>query len=114
MTTDGDPGSRRLQIYCRIDVTVTDPAALTDHAVAGLRAAEIDWAREEDDLASASAELRGDLTRALASVADVTRVVDVIPGVEFRGGVCWAEAGPPRAPFAPTGGPPPTAPEPAQ
>ncbi|MEV5447784.1 hypothetical protein AB0N23_35520, partial [Streptomyces sp. NPDC052644] len=65
MATDGDPGSRRLQLYCRIDVTVTDPAALTDHAVAELHAADIDWAQEEDDLVSASAELRGDLTRAL-------------------------------------------------
>ncbi|WP_194822382.1 hypothetical protein [Micromonospora sp. S-DT3-3-22] len=104
MTTDGDPGSRRLQLYCRIDVTVTDPTALTDHAVAELHAADVDWAQEENDPPSASAELRADLTRALASVADVTRVVDTIPGVEFRGGVCWAETGPPRASFAPTGG----------
>ncbi|MEV4845721.1 hypothetical protein AB0K20_21210 [Micromonospora matsumotoense] len=113
MTTEGAPGSRRLQLYCRIDIAVTDPAALTDHAVAELRAADIDWAQEEDDLPSADAELRGDLTLALASVADLTRVVDGAPGVEFRGGVCWAETGPPRASFAPTGGQPSTAPGPA-
>ncbi|MFY1625885.1 hypothetical protein ACN268_22220 [Micromonospora sp. WMMD735] len=98
MPTDGDPGSRRLRLYCRIDVTVTDPAALTGHAVAELCAADIDWTQEEDDLPSASAELRADLTRALASVADVTRIVDGVPGIEVRGGVCWAETGPPPAP----------------
>lgn len=113
MTTEGAPGSRRLQLHCRIDIAVTDPAALTGHAVAELRAADIDWAQEEDDLPSADAELRGDLTLALASVADLSRVVDGVPGVEFRGGVCWAETGPPRASFAPTGGQPSTAPGPA-
>ena len=72
MTTEGAPGSRRLQLDRRIDIAVTDPAALTDHAVAELRAADIDWAQEEDDLPSADAELRGDLTLALASVGPAT------------------------------------------
>ncbi|MBM0257068.1 hypothetical protein [Micromonospora sp. 4G55] len=86
-----DPTPQVLQLYCRVEVSVTDPAALTAHAVAQLRAADIDWSREEDDLASAVAELRGDPARALGSVADISRILDDVPGVEFRGGACRAE-----------------------
>ncbi|MEU7978885.1 hypothetical protein AB0B63_10170 [Micromonospora sp. NPDC049081] len=39
---------------------------MTYHAVAELRAADLGWAQEEDDLPSAGAELRGDPTPALA------------------------------------------------
>ncbi|MFI9640348.1 hypothetical protein ACIG87_09790 [Micromonospora sp. NPDC051925] len=111
MTTEG---SRVLQLYCRVEIAVTDPAALTDHAVAELRAADIDWAQEQDDLPSAIAELRSDLADALGSVVDLGRVVDGLPGVEFRGGLCWAETGPRREPFGPadTAQPPPDRPGP--
>lgn len=94
-----------LHVYCRIDVVVTDPQALIERAVAELRAADIDWSTEEDDLESASAELRADLPLSLAAVADISRVVDGVPGMAFRGGRCWAEAGPPREPFHPADGP---------
>ncbi|MCM0678515.1 hypothetical protein NCC78_28140 [Micromonospora phytophila] len=85
-----------LHVYCRLTVNVTDPRALVDHAVADLRKADIDWAAEEDDLASAVAELRADLAAALGSVVDVGRMVEGLPGVAARGGLCWAEPGPPR------------------
>ncbi|MFI6782348.1 hypothetical protein [Micromonospora sp. NPDC050276] len=88
-----------LHLYCRVDVVVTDPAAVTAHAVADLRAADIDWSTEEDDLDTAAEELRADLTTSLASVADIGLLVDDIPGVEFRGGHCWAESGPVRDAF---------------
>ncbi|WDZ86046.1 hypothetical protein [Micromonospora cathayae] len=97
-----DPSSRTVQLYCRIEVLVTDPDAVTGRAVAELRAADVDWSTEEDDLDSACAELRDSLTTSLASLADIGRVVDDVPGVEFRGGICWAESGPPREPFPPT------------
>ncbi|MCO1596365.1 hypothetical protein M8C17_14485 [Micromonospora sp. RHAY321] len=88
-----------LHLYCRVDVVVTDPAAVADFAVAELRAADIDWSEEDDDLDSAAAELRGELTTSLASVVDISRVVEGVPGVEFRGGRCWAEPGPRRDVF---------------
>ena len=88
-----DPTSQVLHLYCRVQVSVTEHAALTAHAVALLRAADIDWSREEDDLASAVAELRGDLARAVGSVTDISRILDDVPGVEFRGGTCRAEGG---------------------
>ncbi|WP_433314617.1 hypothetical protein ACQP0U_00115 [Micromonospora sp. CA-269861] len=87
-----------LHLYCRVDVVVTDAAAVTSHAVADLRAAEIDWSTEEDDLDTAVEELRADLARSLASVVDIERIVADIPGVEFRGGNCRASA-----PTAPAG-----------
>ncbi|MEU5938963.1 hypothetical protein ABZ807_07190 [Micromonospora sp. NPDC047548] len=95
MTNADRSAPRALQLYCRVEVAVTDPAALTAHAVAQLRAADIDWSREEDDLDSAAAELRADLTGALGSVADISRIIDGVPGVEFRGGA--GRAGPRRA-----------------
>ncbi|MCG5437737.1 hypothetical protein [Micromonospora foliorum] len=88
-----------MHIYCRVDVIVTDPSAVTGHAVADLRAAHIDWSTEEDDVDTAAEELGADLTASLASLADISRLVDDIPGVEFRGGHCWAERGPARDPF---------------
>lgn len=88
-----------MHIYCRVEVIVTDPAAVIDHAVADLRAAEIDWSTEEDDLDAAVEELRSDLANSLAGVADIGLLGNGIPGVEFRGGLCWAEQGPARDPF---------------
>ncbi|MGC5285749.1 hypothetical protein [Micromonospora sp. DT231] len=96
---DVPPEPVTLHLYCRVDVVVTDPAAVTGHAVAELRSARIDWSSEEDDLDTAAEELRGDLTASLASVVDVTGLVDEIPGIEFRGGHCWAESGPVREGF---------------
>ncbi|MGK5440522.1 hypothetical protein ACSNN7_01640 [Micromonospora sp. URMC 105] len=92
-----------LHLYCRIDVVITDAHALTDGAVAELHAADVDWSKEDDDLQAATAELRGSVAFSLGAVADVGRLVDGVPGVEFRGGVCWAEPGPPRETFAPAG-----------
>ncbi|RAO15122.1 hypothetical protein MED15_04157 [Micromonospora noduli] len=96
---DEQPEPVILHLYCRVDVVVTDPAAVTGHAVADLRSAGIDWSTEEDDLDTAAEELRRDLTVSLGSVADISRLVDNIPGVEFRGGHCWAESGPVREAF---------------
>lgn len=88
-----------MHLYCRVEVTVTDPSAVTGHAIADLRSADIDWSTEEDDLETAVEELRLDLATSLAGVADISRICDDIPGVEFRGGLCWAEPGPARDPF---------------
>ncbi|KOX14754.1 hypothetical protein ACWD6L_01450 [Micromonospora profundi] len=88
-----------MQVYCRLEVIVTDPAAVSALAVRELRAADIDWSTEEDDLESAVEELRADLASSLAGVVDISGLVDGIPGVEFRGGLCWAEQAPPRDPF---------------
>ncbi|WP_328651621.1 hypothetical protein OG598_27010 [Micromonospora sp. NBC_00330] len=96
---DEQPEPVILHLYCRVDVLVTDPAAVTGHAVADLRSAGIDWSTEEDDLDTAAEELRGEVTASLASLADISRLVDDIPGVEFRGGRCWAESGPVREAF---------------
>ncbi|WP_444949406.1 hypothetical protein [Micromonospora ureilytica] len=96
---DEQPEPVTLHLYCRVDVVVTDAAAVTGHAVADLGAAGIDWSTEEVDLDTAAEELRADLTTSLASVADISRLVDDIPGVEFRGGHCWAESGPVREAF---------------
>ncbi|MFG1952601.1 hypothetical protein [Micromonospora sp. NPDC048830] len=100
MTDAGTPSTRTLHLYCQVEVAVTDPGALAEHAVAELRRADIDWAREEDDVESAAAELRRDVARSLASLVDVSALVEGVPGVEFRGGLCRAEPGPPRAPHA--------------
>ncbi|MCF0094455.1 hypothetical protein [Micromonospora sp. MH99] len=88
-----------MHIYCRVEVLVTDPTAVTGRAVADLRAADIDWSQEEGDVESAAEELRSDLVTSLAGVVDISRLGDGIPGVEFRGGLCWAEQGPARDPF---------------
>ncbi|MFF4877354.1 hypothetical protein [Micromonospora sp. NPDC000668] len=96
---DEQPAPVTLHLYCRVDVIVTDPAAVIGHAVAELRAADIDWSTEEDDLDTAVGELQTDLAGSLASVVDIGRLGDGVPGVEFRGGLCWAEHGPPRDAF---------------
>ncbi|GAB3157441.1 hypothetical protein GCM10027290_58370 [Micromonospora sonneratiae] len=84
-----------MHLYCRVDVMITDAGAVADHAIAELREADIDWATEEDDLESAIVELREDGAAALAAVADISRILEGVPGVEFRGGRCWAETRPP-------------------
>ncbi|MET8250410.1 hypothetical protein [Micromonospora sp. NPDC005197] len=96
---DEQPTSVTVHIYCRVEVVVTDPAAVTGHAIADLRAADIDWSEEADDLETAVEELRSDLATSLAAVVDISQLGDGIPGVEFRGGLCWAEQGPARDPF---------------
>ncbi|MFF5177052.1 hypothetical protein ACFY2Q_03355 [Micromonospora sp. NPDC000316] len=48
-------------------------------------------------------ELRVDLANSLAGVVDISRLADGIPGVEFRGGLCWAEQAPARDPFRTVG-----------
>ncbi|MDG4835912.1 hypothetical protein O7631_05225 [Micromonospora sp. WMMD967] len=88
-----------VHLYCRVEVLVTDPAAVTGQAVADLRAADLDWCAEEDDLETAVEDLRSDVVAALAGVVDISRLSDGVPGVEFRGGRCWAEQGPARDPF---------------
>ncbi|MGI5524694.1 hypothetical protein ACQEUX_27685 [Micromonospora sp. CA-259024] len=93
------PAPVTMHIYCRVEVTVTDPVAVTGHAIADLRAADIDWSTEEDDLDAAVEELRSDLATSLAGVVDISQLGAGIPGVEFRGGLCWAEQGPARDPF---------------
>ncbi|MEV7329957.1 hypothetical protein [Micromonospora sp. NPDC093244] len=50
-----------LHVYCRIDVLVTDPEAVTAHAVAALRSGDIDWSTEEEDVDTATTGLRSDL-----------------------------------------------------
>ncbi|MEU7840719.1 hypothetical protein AB0B39_07090 [Micromonospora sp. NPDC049114] len=96
---DEQPTPVTVHIYCRVEVVVTDPAAVTGRAVAELRGADIDWSQEEGDVESAAEELRSDLVTSLAGVVDISRLGDGIPGVEFRGGLCWAEQGPARDPF---------------
>ncbi|MEU1395361.1 hypothetical protein ABZ403_04730 [Micromonospora zamorensis] len=88
-----------MHIYCRVKVIVTDQAAVTRQAVAELRAADIDWSTEEDDLESAVEELRSDLAASVSDLVDISHLVEGIPGVEFRGGLCWTEQGPARDPF---------------
>ncbi|MGW3786279.1 hypothetical protein ACWD5Z_16965 [Micromonospora chokoriensis] len=88
-----------VHVYCRVEVLVTDPAAVIGQAIADLRAADIDWSAEEDDLETAVEDLRSDVVTALAGVVDISRLSDGVPGVEFRGGLCWAEQGPARDPF---------------
>jgi hypothetical protein len=75
-----------VEIHCRLTVTVDDPDVITELAVQQLRAADIDWAAEEDDLETAAAELRADLLNSLAGLAEPDRMFDGIPGVDVRGG----------------------------
>jgi hypothetical protein len=53
--------------------------------------ADIDWAEEEDDLATASEQLEGDLLACVASLADPARIFDGVPGVSVEGGHVRAE-----------------------
>jgi len=87
-----------VQIHCRLTVTVHSPEAVTEFAVRQLAAAGIDWAEEEDDLETATAEMRADLLDCLASVAEPARMLDGIPGVSAEGGHIWAEPGDGTAP----------------
>jgi hypothetical protein len=80
-----------VQVHCRITVTVEDPQAVTDLAVDQLRAANIDWSEEEDDLATAVAELRADLVRSVAALAEPERMLAGTPGLTVEGGHAWAE-----------------------
>ncbi|MER7009678.1 hypothetical protein ABT297_42470 [Dactylosporangium sp. NPDC000555] len=90
-----------LQVYCRVEVVIDDPAAVTELAVRRLRDANIDWSREQDTVEDAAAELRADLVQALASVVDPDRMLDGVPGAEIRRGRWWAERGGPSARFQP-------------
>lgn len=80
-----------VQVHCRITVTVEDPQAVTDLAVHHLRSANIDWSEEEDDLATAVAELRADLLRSVAALAEPERMLAGTPGLTVDGGHVWAE-----------------------
>lgn len=82
-----------MHIYCRVDVIVTDPASITRQAVADLRAADIDWSTEEDDLETAVEELRSDLAASVSDLVRISRLTDGIPGWSFAA----ASAGPSRA-----------------
>ncbi len=90
-----------MQVYCRVEVAVDDPAAVTGLAVQRLRDAEIDWSRERSTVEDAAAELRTDLAQALATVVDPDRMLDGVPGVEVRRGRWWAERGEPAVRFQP-------------
>jgi hypothetical protein len=91
----------RVQIYCRLEVTVRDPDAVTDLAVQQLRNADIDWSTEEDNLEAAVEELKADLLNSLASIAEPDRMIAGIPGVDTRGGRIWAAPGHPHPRFQP-------------
>ncbi|MEV0899451.1 hypothetical protein [Actinoplanes sp. NPDC049802] len=75
-----------------MEVLIDDVAAVLDRAEAELRAADIDWAAEEDTLDEAVAELRADVPRALAGLIDPARLLRGIPGVSFGGAHCWADS----------------------
>ncbi|WP_204010609.1 hypothetical protein [Virgisporangium aurantiacum] len=82
-----------MQLYCRLEVVVHDPEAVTSLAAQQLREANIDWSEEEDNVETAVDELKADLCQSLAGVMDPLRLVDGVPGVEARGGLIWAEIG---------------------
>ncbi len=90
-----------VQVYCRLTVTVEDPRAVTELAARHLRDADIDWSKEDDDLATATAELEGDLLRCIAAVAAPHRMLDGIPGLDSGGGQVWAAHGTPDPGFVP-------------
>lgn len=90
-----------MQVYCRVEIAIDDPGAVTDLAVRQLRDADIDWPDEPDTLAEAIVELRQDLSLALASMVDPERMLAGLPGVEMRGGRLWAEPGEPSPLFQP-------------
>lgn len=90
-----------MQVYCRVEVVVDDPAAVAELAVQRLRDADIDWSREPDAFEDAADELRADLAQAVASVVDPELMFNGVPGVEVRRGRWWAERGGPSAAFQP-------------
>ncbi|MGW4946247.1 hypothetical protein ACWEOZ_32215 [Actinoplanes sp. NPDC004185] len=87
--TPGGPVS--VQVHCRLTVTIEDAEVVAALAVRRLGEADIDWAEEEDDLATASEQLRDDLLACVASLADPARMFDEVPGVSVQGGHVWAE-----------------------
>jgi hypothetical protein len=85
------PTTVTVEIHCRLTVTMDDPEAVAEMAVQELRAADIDWAEEEDDLETAAAELRADPSNALAGLAEPDFLFPDVPGVTVTGGHIWAE-----------------------
>jgi hypothetical protein len=90
-----------MQIYCRLEVAVTDPDAIAKLAGQQLREADIDWSRREEDLEEAVHQLESDLTQALACVIEHDRMVEHLPGVEARGGLAFTSFGKPDDRFRP-------------
>ncbi|MEV4534617.1 hypothetical protein AB0J82_12385 [Asanoa sp. NPDC049518] len=90
-----------MQVYCRVEVLVRDPAAVGELAVRELTEADLDWSAEPDTLDEAVAELRTDLPQALGSVLVPHRMLPDVPGVEFRGAHLWVEHGGPSPRFLP-------------
>ncbi|MBF9132079.1 hypothetical protein I0C86_24410 [Plantactinospora sp. S1510] len=90
-----------MQVYCRLEVVVHDPEAVTSLAGQQLRAADIDWSEEDDDVDTAVSELTADLVESLAGVVDPDRMLDGVTGVEARGGRIWAEIGEAHQRFQP-------------
>lgn len=90
-----------VQIYCRLEVTVHDPDAVTALAVQRLREARIDWSAEDDDLETAAVELGADLLNSLAGIVEPDHMLDGIPGVSTASARIWAEPGPPDPRFRP-------------
>jgi hypothetical protein len=88
-----------VQVYCRLEVKVTDPDAVINRAAQELREADIDWAEEGDDVDSAVAALRASLPNSLVAILDEAQIFEGVPGVVFRGGHTWAEIGTPRESF---------------
>lgn len=89
--TSGTPARRRVRVHLRVEVEITDPAAVTAAAVADLRSGDIDWATEADDRESAAAELGADLLNSLAGLVDPEPSFARVPGVIVRGAHIWAE-----------------------
>src|SRR5258705_11089355 len=90
-----------MQIYCRLEVAVTDPETVAKLAGQQLREADIDWSRREEDLEEAVHQLESDLTQALACVIEHDRMIEHLPGIEPRGGVAFTTFGKPHARFGP-------------
>ena len=95
-----------MQIYCRIEVVVDDPVAVAEQAAQTLREADIDWPAERDTLEEAVAEIREDLSQALASLVEPDRMLQGVPKTQVRGGRWWAEPGAPAERFTPGFGEP--------
>ncbi|UWZ38464.1 hypothetical protein Drose_09590 [Dactylosporangium roseum] len=90
-----------MQIYCRLEVAVTDPEVIGKLAGRQLREAEIDWSRREEDLEEAVHQLESDLTQALSCVVEHDRMIEHLPGVESRGGLVFTTFGKPDDRFRP-------------
>ncbi|BAL88630.1 hypothetical protein AMIS_34100 [Actinoplanes missouriensis 431] len=88
MTT---PRPLTVHLHCRLTVTVDDPDAVTGLAVQRLREAAVDWEDEDDDLATATVELRADLLRSIAGLADPEGLLRDVPGAQVTGAHVWAE-----------------------